>query len=267
MVSHKLLTSTKIVLSCGGKGGVGKSTVAVNLATILTSMGLQVGLLDADLQGPSIPTMLGLSDRPRVVRGKIQPVALNGLKVMSSGLLASAEQTFAWKGPLLRGALKQMLRDVAWGALDVLVIDTPPGTGDLHMALMTLVDVTGAVIVTTPQRVAVADTRRSMTMLRSIGVPIRAVVQNMSYFVCPHCEAKASVFNHGEHESSSSLFASELDTTIYELPILPAIAEYGDLGRPVVDTQAGRDAGLPQAFVHIAASALNERFPNIGGDA
>ncbi|MGH3721156.1 MAG: P-loop NTPase [Pseudonocardiaceae bacterium] len=267
-MSHKILTSTEIVLVCGGKGGVGKSTVAVNLAALLarTDLQPQVGLLDADLQGPSIPTMLGLSGRPKVIQGKIQPVALNGLKIMSTGLLASPEQTFAWKGPLLRGALKQMLRDVAWGDLDVLIIDTPPGTGDLHLALMALVDVAGVVVVTTPQRVALADTRRCMTMLRLMGVPFRAVVQNMSYFVCPHCETRASVFDHGGHGSVSSLLAAEVDVPIYELPILSAIAEHGDSGLPIVDTQAGRDAGLPQIFARIATSALSEGFSNIDVD-
>lgn len=177
--------STRVVLVGGGKGGVGKSTVAAALAERLAERS-RVALLDADLSGPSLPTLLGLTDRPRVVDGRMLPVPAGRLGVMSTGLLGPADKAFTWRGPLLRGILRQLLNEVAWGPLDFLVVDLPPGSGEIHTALLDLVTPSAAVVVTTPQPLAVADTRRFLSFLAE-QVPVVGVVENMSGIECPQC--------------------------------------------------------------------------------
>ncbi|OKI02549.1 hypothetical protein A6A06_16160 [Streptomyces sp. CB02923] len=235
----EILPKTTMVLVCGGKGGVGKSTVAANVAAVLAGRGVRTGLLDADLHGPSLPVMFGLDERPAVRNGLIQPPTRHGISLMSTGLLAPPAQALAWKGPLLRGALKQMLRDVDWQDPDVLVIDTPPGTGDVHMALASLVDIRSAVVVTTPQDVALTDTRRCVSMLDQLGVPVQGVVENMAYFRCPDCDARHQLFPRPEGRDQLPR---------HELPMIAAIAASGDGGTPIALTDEGRSTGVTAVF-------------------
>lgn len=195
MSAGRLTESTRVVLVGGGKGGVGKSTVAAALAERLAARGARVGLLDADLSGPSLPTLLGLTARPQVVDGMMLPVPAGRLAVMSTGLLGPAEKAFTWRGPLLRGILRQLLNEVAWGPLDHLVVDLPPGSGEIHTALLDLVTPSAAVVVTTPQPLAVADTRRFLSFLAD-QAPVVGVVENMSGSQCPQCHLHSD--GHGE---------------------------------------------------------------------
>ena len=185
-----------IVAVAAGKGGVGKSTVSVNLAVALTAQGLRTGLLDADVYGPNLPQMMGVANHvPRIGDdGKIEPASAHGVRLMSMGFLLDAEAPVIWRGPLLHGAMSQFLNDVRWGELDVLVVDLPPGTGDVQLSIGQLVPLTGAVIVTTPQNVALLDVMKAAAMLRKLEVPIFGVVENMGDFLCPHCGRSSRIF-------------------------------------------------------------------------
>lgn len=233
-----------IVAVASGKGGVGKSTTACNLALALSAQGLKVGLLDADIYGPSVPKLLGLSGKPRVIEGKIlEPLQAYGLKAMSIGLLIEPESAMIWRGPMVQSAITQMLRDVAWGELDVLVVDMPPGTGDAQLTMAQATPLSGAVIVSTPQDLALIDARRGVTMFRKVSVPILGVIENMATFICPHCGAASAIFGHGgaRHE------AERLEVPFLgEIPLTMAIRETSDAGRPVVAT----DPDGPQAKVY-----------------
>jgi len=181
-----------------GKGGVGKSTVAINLACALSLSGARVGLLDADIYGPSMPRMLGISGRPQSRDGKVlEPMANYGLKVMSMGFLVAEDTPMIWRGPMVMSALQQMLRDVDWGELDVMVVDMPPGTGDAQLTMAQQVPLSGAVIVSTPQDIALLDARKGLNMFRKVDVPVLGIVENMSYFACPHCGEHSHIFSHG----------------------------------------------------------------------
>lgn len=221
----------RIIAVASGKGGVGKTTVSVNLALALAQSGAAVGLLDADIYGPNVPRMLGEPGRPKADDGKIVPLVRYGLKVISVGYLLGDRSPIIWRGPLVAQALRQLLHDVRWGELDYLIVDLPPGTGDAQLTLVQAVPLTGGVIVTTPSAVALMDAEKGLQMFREARVPILGIVENMSYFVCPHCQGETDIFSRGGgRKVSESLGVSFLG----EIPINPAIREGGDTGAPVV---------------------------------
>ncbi|MEH3120008.1 MAG: Mrp/NBP35 family ATP-binding protein [Methylorubrum populi] len=233
-----------IVAVASGKGGVGKSTTACNLALALSAQGLRVGLLDADIYGPSVPKLLGLSGKPRVIEGKVlEPMQAYGLKAMSIGFLIEPESAMIWRGPMVQSAITQMLRDVAWGELDVLVVDMPPGTGDAQLTMAQATPLSGAVIVSTPQDLALIDARRGVTMFRKVSVPILGVIENMATFICPTCGAASAIFGHGGARQEAQRLGVPF---LGEIPLTMAIRETSDAGRPVVAT----DPDGPQAGVY-----------------
>jgi ATP-binding protein involved in chromosome partitioning len=222
------LTAKSVIAVGSGKGGVGKSTIAASLAFGLKKQGCRVGLMDADVYGPSVPQLLGLSGRPEIHDGKIQPANLDGLKVMSMGLLIEADQAVVWRGPMLHGAIQQFLRDTAWGELDYLVIDMPPGTGDIALTLSQLLPLSGAVAVCTPQDVALLDAVKAVAMFRKVNIPILGMVENMSYFECPDCGKRYDIFGSG----GARRRAEELQIPFLgEVPINIQIRVNGDEGR------------------------------------
>jgi ATP-binding protein involved in chromosome partitioning len=237
-----------IILVGAGKGGVGKSTVAVNLAVALSKHGAKVGLLDADFYGPSIPLMTGITERPVSPDGKtLNPMTKHGLKVMSIGFLVEADQALIWRGPMLHGALMQLVRDVNWGELDYLILDLPPGTGDVALSLSQSVRAAGAVLVTTPQDVALADVVRAKQMFDKVHIPVLGIVENMSQFVCPHCSKTTHIFNHGGGRKAAEMFNIPF---LGEVPLDLKVRESGDSGVPVV---AGAPDSLEsQAFMEVA---------------
>ncbi len=187
-----------IVAVASGKGGVGKSTVAANLALGMKANGLRVGVLDADIYGPSMPRMLGISGRPQMADAKIlRPMENYGLKCMSIGFLVPEDTPMIWRGPMVMSALQQMLRDVAWGELDIMIVDMPPGTGDAQLTMAQQVSLAGAVIVSTPQDIALIDARKGLSMFTKVNVPVLGIIENMSYFLCPHCGGRSDIFSHG----------------------------------------------------------------------
>jgi ATP-binding protein involved in chromosome partitioning len=220
-----------VIAVASGKGGVGKSTTACNLALGLQALGLKVGLLDADIYGPSVPKLFGLHGKPRVISGRIlEPMEGYGIRVMSIGFLVDEEAAMIWRGPMVMSAITQMLREVAWGELDVLVVDMPPGTGDAQLTMAQATPLAGVVIVSTPQDLALIDARRGVTMFRRVEVPILGIVENMATFVCPHCGTASPIFGHGgaRHE------AERLGVPFLgEVPLEMTIRETSDTGRPV----------------------------------
>jgi ATP-binding protein involved in chromosome partitioning len=237
-----------IVAVASGKGGVGKTTCAVNLAIALSRMGARVGLLDADIYGPNVPLMLGTTEQPRAEsERRIIPVEAYGVKMISMGLLVPDDRPMIWRGPMLHGAVTQFLRNVVWGELDYLVVDLPPGTGDVQLTLIQNVSVTGAVIVTTPSVVALADVKKAIEMFRQVNVDILGVVENMSYFACPHCQGRIDLFGHGEGQKMAQLFSVPF---LGEIEIDPGIRIGGDTGRPVAAFGEGY-AGA-RGFYHVA---------------
>jgi len=224
-----------IVAVASGKGGVGKSTVASNLALALGRQGHAVGLLDADIYGPSQPRMLGIRGRPTSADGKIlEPMQAYGIKVMSMGFLVAEETPMIWRGPMVMSAIQQMLRDVNWGELDVLVVDMPPGTGDAQLTLAQQVPLAGAVIVSTPQDIALLDARKGLNMFRKVDVPVLGIIENMSYFVCPHCGQRSEIFAHGGARKEAERLGVEF---LGEIPLDIAIRETSDSGQPIVVSQ------------------------------
>ncbi|MBI5472660.1 MAG: iron-sulfur cluster carrier protein ApbC [Ignavibacteriae bacterium] len=214
-----------------GKGGVGKSTVAVNLAVALAKDGAKVGLVDADIYGPSIPLMMGLSGRPVVKGQRLQPMENYGVKVMSIGFLVDPMQAVIWRGPMASGAVKQFMTDVDWGELDYLVFDLPPGTGDIQLTLVQTIPLTGAVIVTTPQDISLADARKGYAMFEKVNVPVFGIVENMSYYICSHCGQRENIFDTGGGKRA----AEELGVPFLgDIPIYTSIRVGGDTGKPVV---------------------------------
>jgi ATP-binding protein involved in chromosome partitioning len=227
-----------LVAVASGKGGVGKTTVAVNLAIALKKLGATVGLLDADVYGPNVPVMLGTNEQPRAVDEKtIIPVEAYGVKMISMGLLNPGDKPLVWRGPMLHSVMQQFLRSVQWGTLDYLIVDLPPGTGDVQLSLIQSVSVTGAVVVTTPSIVALADVRKAVEMFRQVNVEILGVVENMSYFNCPHCNGRIDVFGHGEGQHMAKNFGVPF---LGEIEIDPQIRIGGDTGKPVASL--GEDA-------------------------
>jgi ATP-binding protein involved in chromosome partitioning len=220
-----------IVAVASGKGGVGKSTTAVNLAVALATQGLRVGLLDADIYGPSLPQMLGTRERPRAEAQRIIPLQRWGLKAMSIGFLVEEETPMIWRGPMVMGALEQLMGQVEWGALDVMVVDMPPGTGDAQLTMSQRVPLAGAVIVSTPQDVALIDARRGVRMFERVGVPVLGLVENMSFYCCPNCGHREELFGHGGARAEAERMGVEF---LGELPLKLAIRELADAGTPIV---------------------------------
>jgi ATP-binding protein involved in chromosome partitioning len=236
-----------IVAVASGKGGVGKSTVAVNLAVALARQGHPKGLLDADIYGPSLPRMLGVSRKPEVRDGKMLPLAAWGLKAMSIGFLVEEETPMIWRGPMVMGALEQMLGQVEWGALDVLIVDMPPGTGDAQLTMAQRVALAGAVIVSTPQDIALIDARRGVRMFERVRVPVLGLVENMSVFCCPNCGHRSEIFGHG----GARLESARLGTPFLgEVPLLLDIRSSADAGTPIV--AAAPDGEAAKAYSEIA---------------
>jgi ATP-binding protein involved in chromosome partitioning len=249
-----LLPGVRQVIGVGsGKGGVGKSTVAVNLACALAASGARVGLLDADIHGPSIPTMMGVCKEPFVSNKKLIPLEAHGVKLISMGFLVPPDQAVIWRGPMVVGALRQFLSDVVWGELDYLVVDLPPGTGDVQLSLAQNAKLAGAVVVTTPQTVALDDARRSVAMFQKVDIPILGIVENMSQFVCPSCGHIEPIFDVGGGER----YAKELGLPFLgSVPLEPSIRKAGDGGKPVV--LAAPTSHSAAAFHHIASQVAAE---------
>jgi len=238
-----------IIAVASGKGGVGKSTLAVNLALGLRDLGLKVGILDADIYGPSLPRLLAIREKPQTINGKrLRPIERYGMPVMSIGFLVEEETPMIWRGPMVMSALTQMLREVEWGTLDVMVVDMPPGTGDAQLTMAQQVPLKGAVIVSTPQDLALIDARRGIAMFNRVNVPVLGIVENMSTFVCPHCGTRSDIFGHGgaRHE------AERLNVPFLgEVPLDMAIRENSDAGTPVV--AIAPDGPHAKAYRDIAA--------------
>ena len=252
-----------IIAVASGKGGVGKSTTAVNLALGLRDLGLKVGMLDADIYGPSVPKLLAIRGRPETIGGtKLKPMDGYGLKVMSIGFLVEEETPMIWRGPMVMSALTQMLREVEWGDLDVMVVDMPPGTGDAQLTMAQQVPLKGAVIVSTPQDLALIDARRGVAMFQRVNVPVLGVVENMSYFLCPNCGTRSDIFGHGGARREAERLGVAF---LGEVPLHMDIREKSDAGLPVVAT----DPDGPHAVIYreIAAKVRDQLAGDPGGRA
>jgi len=243
-----------IVAVASGKGGVGKSTIAANLALALAADGHKVGLLDADIYGPSMPRMMGLSGEPQSSDGRtLDPLENHGVKCMSMGFLVEEETPIIWRGPMAQSALQQMMRDINWGVLDVLVVDMPPGTGDVQLTMAQQVPLTGAIIVSTPQDIALADARKGLNMFRKVDVPVFGIIENMSYFLCPHCNERTEIFSHGGARKEAELLSTGF---LGEIPLDAVIRETSDSGHPIVAAQP--DGEHAKAFREIGKNVWDK---------
>lgn len=240
-----------------GKGGVGKSTVAVNLAVSLALDGARVGLIDADIYGPSIPLMMGIDRKPEVVGGKLRPLEAHGVSVMSIGFLIDPTQAVIWRGPMVSGALKQFMSDVEWGELDYLLFDLPPGTGDIHLTLAQSIPLSGAVVVTTPQDISLADARKAFTMFQKVNIPVLGLVENMSFHICGKCGHREEIFDSG----GGAKAAREMGVPFLgEIPIYTPIRVGSDTGRPIVvmEPESGQ-AGVLRGIARNLAAQVSIR--------
>jgi ATP-binding protein involved in chromosome partitioning len=242
-----------IIAVSSGKGGVGKSTVAANLAVALAQSGAAVGLIDADIYGPNLPMMLGVRTPPEQKDGKLLPAESHGVKLISMGFFVPEETAIVWRGPMVHTAIQQFFRDVVWGPLDYLLIDLPPGTGDAQLSISQLVTLSGVITVTTPQEVALHDVRKGMTMFQKVNVPLLGVVENMSYYICGHCGERTEIFAHGGGERAAEKLGVPF---LGHIPIDPAIRAGGDEGLPIVVAQP--DSPQARAFKDIAAKIAAE---------
>ncbi len=243
-----------IIAIASGKGGVGKSTVTSNLALALRRQGLQVGILDADIYGPSQPRLMGISGRPQSIDGKrIRPMTGYGIKVMSIGFVVDEERPMIWRGPMVQGALEQLLRDVEWGELDVLLVDMPPGTGDAQLTMSQRVPLRGAVIVSTPQDIALIDARKGLNMFRRVDVPVLGFIENMSWFTCPNCGERTEIFAHGGAEEAAAAMQVPF---LGGIPLHVSIRETSDQGLPIVASSP--ESAEARAFVAVADRLLVE---------
>ncbi|WP_145735770.1 iron-sulfur cluster carrier protein ApbC [Nitrospirillum pindoramense] len=251
-----------IIAVASGKGGVGKSTTSTNLALAMAANGLKVGLLDADIYGPSMPRMMGLSGKPDSADGKrLDPLVNYGVKVMSMGFLVAEDTPMIWRGPMVMSALTQMLRDVNWGELDVLVVDMPPGTGDAQLTMAQSVPLAGAVIVSTPQDIALLDARKGLNMFRRVDVPVLGIIENMSYFCCPNCGHRSDIFSHGGARAEADKLGIDF---LGEVPLDITIRETSDAGTPITIQQP--DGVHAQTYRAIAARVA-EKIKAGGGRA
>ncbi len=242
------LSQVRHIVAVGsGKGGVGKSTVAANIAVALAQAGLAVGILDADIYGPSLPTLLGLTGKPDTRDKKLLPKSAHGVQAMSIGLLIDPDTAMIWRGPMATSALHQMLTDVLWGVLDVLILDLPPGTGDIQLSLAQRTKLSGAVIVSTPQDLALIDARKAITMFQKVNVPILGLVENMSHFICPSCGTQSDIFGHGGAQAMAGL---QQMAYLGGVPLHLAVRQASDAGVPVVISAP--DSAEAQAFAQIA---------------
>jgi len=247
----------RIIAVSSGKGGVGKSTVAVNLAVALAASGARVGLMDADIYGPNLPRMMGVSGAPPVVKEKIMPLEAHGVKLISLGMMIEPDQPAIWRGPIVMKIINQFLRDVAWGTLDYLVVDMPPGTGDAQLSLVQATQVDGAIIVTTPQEVSVGDALRGVKMFQRVGVPVLGIVENMSWFECPHCGKPTALFGSGGGER----LAKAVDLPLLgQVPLYPRVMEGGEAGTPIVTADASSSAAK-------ALTAIASKIASLAGAA
>ena len=250
----------RVIAISSGKGGVGKSTVSTNLAVALARDGARVGLMDADIYGPNVPRMMGVDSPPPVLNDKIIPLEAHGVKIMSLGFIVEKDQPAIWRGPIVMKVITQFLRDVAWGQLDYLLVDMPPGTGDAQLSLVQATKVDGAVIVTTPQQVAVGDALRGAKMFERVGVPVLGIVENMSYLECPHCGKPSPIFGSGGGARLAETLSLPL---LGQIPLYPPVQFGGDEGTPIVVSEPGSSAG--KALLALAtrlsesAGALAER--------
>ncbi len=236
----------KVLAISSGKGGVGKSTVSANLAAALVMQGHRAGLMDADIYGPNIPRMMGVDHKPEVLGGKIQPLEGHGVKLMSLGFIVEREAPAIWRGPIVMKIIQQFLRDVAWGELDYFLVDLPPGTGDAQLSLAQSISLRGAIIVTTPQEMAVGDSLRGAKMFERVGVPVIGVVENMSYYICPRCGARTEIFLAG----GGKRLADELGVPLLgQVPLQPQMADLADTGQPIVVAEPSSPAGMALAQI------------------
>ncbi len=240
-----------MVAVASGKGGVGKTTVAVNLSIALARLGCKVGLMDADVYGPNVPLMMGVNEQPRAAGDNlIQPLEGYGVKLMSMGFLNPGDRPLIWRGPMLHSVIQQFLRNVKWDDLDYLIIDLPPGTGDVQLTLIQSVPLTGAIVVTTPSDVSLEDARKAITMFQQVKVDVLGVVENMSYFVCPHCGERADIFSHGGGERMAQQFGVPF---LGHIPLDPEVRVGGDSGSPVCIR--GPESPQAKAFYDAARQA------------
>jgi ATP-binding protein involved in chromosome partitioning len=243
-----------VIAVASGKGGVGKSTTAVNLALGLRDLGMRVGVLDADIYGPSMPRLLAIKQKPETIGGRmLRPIDSYGLKVMSIGFLVEEETPMIWRGPMVMTAITQMLREVEWGTLDIMVVDMPPGTGDAQLTLAQQVPLAGAVIVSTPQDLALIDARRGIAMFRRVDVPVLGIVENMSYFLCPHCGERSDPFGHGGAKAEAERLSVPF---LGEVPLEIEIRETSDAGLPIVATKP--DSAHAKIYREIAARVRDQ---------
>ena len=242
------IPGVKNIIAVGsGKGGVGKSTVTVNLASALATTGARVGLMDADVYGPNVPLMMGVTGRPHAVHNRIQTLSNYGVSVMSMGFLTADDTPLIWRGPMLHSVIQQFVRQVDWGNLDYLLIDLPPGTGDVQLTLTQTVPLMGAVVVSTPQDVALQDARKAIMMFRQVRVEVLGIVENMSYFQCPNCNHRTDIFSHGGGSATAAKYGVPF---LGEVPLDITVREGGDVGKPIV--LANPDAPAAKAFAQIA---------------
>ena len=247
----------RVIAISSGKGGVGKSTIATNIAVSLAQSGARVGLMDADVYGPNVPRMMGVNAPPPVLNEKIVPLEAHGVKIISLGFLIERDQPAIWRGPIVMKIVNQFLRDVAWGELDYFIVDMPPGTGDAQLSLVQATMVRGAVIVTTPQEVAVGDALRGAKMFERVNVPVLGIVENMSWFECPHCGKPSSLFGSGGGER----LATELGLPLLgQVPLYPRIMEGADRGEPVVVAD-------PESAAARALSDVAKRVRDLSGES
>lgn len=243
--------ATHVIAVASGKGGVGKSTTAINLALAIQNMGMKVGILDADIYGPSLPRLTGISTKPTTENNKLVPIDAYGMKVMSIGFLMEEDAPTIWRGPMVMSALEQMLKDVLWGPLDVLIIDMPPGTGDAQLTLSQRAKLAGAVIVSTPQDLALIDARKGLNMFVKVGVPVLGIVENMSHFVCPSCGETSHIFGNGGAEAEAKKLSLPF---LGKIPLEMDIRANSDAGTPIVASQP--NSPHAEAYKRIAASVI-----------